>query len=471
MGRRVIVYELNEVPLRIVDAFMGWQPNSFLARRAADFQVWETSCEDEGPLSPWVTWPTLQRGVTDTRHGIRHFGQDLHEIDRRYPPIWSLLCAHGVSTGVFGSLHTYPLPENVARYAFYVPDTFASGPECHPDSLSTFQAFNLAMARESARNVSSDVPWAQALRFLLRAPALGLRAATIGALARQILDERRQPIRRVRRRTYQTVLAFDFFVKLLEQKRPEFCTFFTNHVASSMHRYWAARFPDDYGEFEYPTDWVERFSGEIEFTMGIVDAEVARLAAFVEHNPDYVLWVTSSMGQAPTKARVARTQTYVRKLDRFMARLGFDHSDWEQRPAMDPDVNVVVTPEKTAQFVEAVSKLEVNGSPVRLDERENGFFNIGVVGANVEDLPPYARFGDEQVHFDELGLENVEIEDQAGTSAYHIPEGSLLVFDPRGRGFPGRKRVSTLALAPFLLRNFGAPVPSYMRPDEGFAPF
>ena len=42
------------------------------------------------------------------------------------------------------------------------------------------------------------------------------------------------------RRTYQAGLAFDIFINFLQSTKPAFATFFTNHVASSMHRFWAA---------------------------------------------------------------------------------------------------------------------------------------------------------------------------------------------------------------------------------------
>src|SRR4030095_7594867 len=118
---------------------------------------YETFTEDVSDLSPWKTWPTLHRGVNDEKHFIQDFGQDLADVDREYPPIWHLLAKAGVSTGVCWRLHSYPMPRDLSGYAFYLPDTFAAGSECFPDQLSVFQDFNLRMARESARNVTTDV--------------------------------------------------------------------------------------------------------------------------------------------------------------------------------------------------------------------------------------------------------------------------------------------------------------------------
>ena len=37
-------------------------------------------------------------------------------------------------------------------------------------------------------------------------------------------------------------ILFDAFMSSLIREKPDFCTFFTNHVASSMHRFWEASF-------------------------------------------------------------------------------------------------------------------------------------------------------------------------------------------------------------------------------------
>ena len=106
--KKLILFELNEVPYRVIDEFCRWRPQSCLARLIPRCAQFETYAEDHGHLSPWVTWPTVHRGVIDQRHGIANFGQDLAAADREFPPVWSIVANHGISTGVFGSLHSYP---------------------------------------------------------------------------------------------------------------------------------------------------------------------------------------------------------------------------------------------------------------------------------------------------------------------------------------------------------------------------
>src|ERR1041384_8147474 len=110
--KKVILFELNEVPLRIVQYFIHARPDSTLARLFPRAKKFETVTEDAGELSPWITWPSLHRGVPNSKHYIQNFGQPVDEVDREFPPIWKLLADKGISVGVFGSLHTYPPPKS-----------------------------------------------------------------------------------------------------------------------------------------------------------------------------------------------------------------------------------------------------------------------------------------------------------------------------------------------------------------------
>ena len=65
-----------------------------------------------------------------------------------------------------------------------------------------------------------------------------------------------------------------------------------------------------------------------------------------------------------------------------------------------------------------------------------------------------------------LGLSLIDLQDAAGANAYHIPEGSLIVYDPtRARHrdtFEVTDTLSTVEIAPSILQNFGVERRSYM---------
>jgi hypothetical protein len=135
---KVILFELNEVPYKVIHHFCKLYPESNLAKVLSKGRKYETYAEDFGHLSPWITWPTVHRGVTNEKHFISDFGQDLNEQEKQYPAIWNILAKNKVKVGLFGSLHTYPMPGAMDNFSFYVPDTFAAGSECFPKKLQPF---------------------------------------------------------------------------------------------------------------------------------------------------------------------------------------------------------------------------------------------------------------------------------------------------------------------------------------------
>ena len=142
MSRRIVLFELNEVPWRIVDEFVAAAPHSALARILSTNRCFTSLTADRGHLSPWTTWPTLHRGVNDEQHMIANFGQNRSVADEQFPPVWELLHRAGVPVGICGTLHTYPVPADIKTYSFYLPDTFASSrpltrPSWRPSRRST----------------------------------------------------------------------------------------------------------------------------------------------------------------------------------------------------------------------------------------------------------------------------------------------------------------------------------------------
>jgi hypothetical protein len=463
MPRKIILLEANEIPYQVLDDFVAQAPNSKLAGALPRCHQRTTLAADTCDLSPWITWPTLHRGVNNEAHQILNFGQDLGEIDARYPPIWQLLARNGVSTGVFGPLHSSPLPENVDDFAFFLPDTFAASPESSSPGLTAFQNFNLIMSRDSPRNVSGGVDLGSLFRFLLRAPGLGLRPRTLLSIARQLVDEQSAGWKKTRRRTYQPVLAFDLFIKQLRVHRPQFANFFTNHVASAMHRYWAARYPQQFDDLELGSSWQEQYGGEIDFAMRWLDHMFGRLAAFADRNPEYLLIVASSMGQAAASGSRMDSQLYLRDIGKLMTYAGFDRAEWEQRPSMAPTVSVVIKGDGAARFARFMDTVRIEDEKAKVGAMPGGFFDLCFGQPNLDPLEDCVMIAGKRVAFDEIGFECTKIDDEAGSTGYHVPEGTFYIYDPAdATPKEGRPELLTTEIAPALLRHFGVDIPDYM---------
>ena len=460
---KIIFFELNEVPYKIIHHFCKLYPASNLAKVLAQGRKYETYSEDQGHLSPWVTWPTVHRGVSNDKHFISDFGQDLNDQEKQYPPIWNILSQQGIKVGLFGSLHTYPMPTSPENFSFYVPDTFAAGSECFPKKLETFQHFNLSMARESSRVVSNKIPATEALQFLLKLPDLGFRFKTAAAIAGQLVDEKINKWKVVRRRTYQSVIGFEIFYKQLITKKPDFATFFTNHVASSQHRYWAAAFPEDYENLKLGREWIETYNGEIVYTMKKADQMIGSLLKFVEKNPEYSLWILSSMGQQAVEAREIYTDLFVTNGKKFMDNFQLGTGNYELRPSMVPQFNVQVHVDKRKEFEEKLETLRINGQSIPSRQKADGFYSLDIGLPNLDESKIKIELMGQSIPLLHSGMENVKIQDRCGATAYHIPQGSLLIYDP-ANGMNGKDltNISTKDIAPAILRNFNIAVPEYM---------
>jgi hypothetical protein len=237
-----------------------------------------------------------------------------------------------------------------------------------------------------------------------------------------------------------------------------------------MHRFWAASFPDDYPEMNYPAEWIRTYRAEIDWTMRVTDAMFKRLVKFADRHPEYQVWVTTSMGQAATAANPVETQLYLVDLSKFMSRLGFTPDQWSRRPAMLPQVNLFVVPGLDALLSQRLADVRIGLESVEFRRKDHGFFSIDMGQRNLDESTE-VTFGQERGSLAEWGLQNTEIEDRSGTSAYHIPEGCLFIYDPKDRSVkPRRDSISTLEIAPALLRNFRSEIPSYMLAPSRLAP-
>ena len=212
----------------------------------------------------------------------------------------SSLVSKGYKVGVFGSMHSASLsPEEYKKFSFYVPEAFATSPICNPRSIDNLQRLNLKMSKASARVVKGSLPNLKisllALTSYLKHPFKfnGLKATII-----KLLSEIFNPWKKIRRRSLQSEIFFDVYMDLLIKNKPDFSSFFTNHVASNMHRFWEAKYPSHYPKKISSQKWIKRYQNEIDNAMISTSYFINSLTKFVDENKDYQLWILSSMGQA-----------------------------------------------------------------------------------------------------------------------------------------------------------------------------
>ena len=460
MNPSLLFYELNEVPWRVIDRHVERRPDGHLARLLARSDQYVTHCPDRGELQPWSTWPTLHRGVGNEVHGIEFLNQDLSAA-AAWPPLWRLLADAGVPIGVFGSLQSFP-PETGEHVRFHVPDTFAAASETHPPRYEAFQGFNLRQTGENkavaSRLGAGDV---LAATGLLRS---GIRVSSALRVARHLVGEAREPLYRKRRSLLQPVLAFDVFMDALRRGRPRYATFFSNHVAGIMHRYWKYSFPEDFDP--RPEDGpTERFHARsLDVAMDLFEDQLGALLEFGGRH-GYEIVVCSSMGQEAIDRGEYVPEIRLSDFERFRARLAPDFPV-RMKLAMQPDVafefDSIEDRDRFRARMDALTDeedrrvLEEHYAPAErtLSLKLARSRAVARSGTVLVDGSPTALA--------ELGLETI-VRD-IGT-AYHQPEGVCIW--QRGSGTAdasggARERVDSRRVAPTVLAHFDVARPDYM---------
>lgn len=87
----IVVYELNEVPRKLFDFYGNAFPKSAFAQLRRHSKLFETLTADVGGLSPWITWPTMHRGVSNVDHEISELGQTLTKVNAEFPAVYNIL--------------------------------------------------------------------------------------------------------------------------------------------------------------------------------------------------------------------------------------------------------------------------------------------------------------------------------------------------------------------------------------------
>lgn len=362
---RLVVLEVNEVPLRAIDWWIERHPSSAIAALVDRGSITETVLDETLPrdLYPSQSWASFGMGVPYEKHGVFWYGDPKPS---EYPFYWQAAAAAGRTVGLLGVLHSSPRLEQAAgdRFSFVVPDVFGDDPTTHPPQLESLQELNLRLSRQSARVARlrlgfGDLPGAASFA------RNGVRPRTWLQLGSMAVSVARGRSNKERLRVGQSLLLSDVFEKAISDHDPDLSVMFVNHVASFMHRYWAATFPGDWPNGSgYSEEWTAEHAGELDFAMEALDQIVGRLGALAERT-GRTLILASSMGQqADNQVDTGGSlQAVIRAPERFLAAAGIAPGH-EIRSAMVPQLSVVAR--NAADADEVRSKLAAFVAPGRL---------------------------------------------------------------------------------------------------------
>jgi hypothetical protein len=131
---------------------------------------------------------------------------------------------------------------------------------------------------------------------------------------------------------------------------------------------------------------------------------------------------------------------------------------------MVPQFNVQIHVDKRKEFEDKLATFKINGMVIHSRQKAEGFYSLDIGFPNLEESKIKIELMGQIIPLEHSGMENVKIQDRCGATAYHIPQGVLMIYAPI-RGLNGNDvvTISTTEIAPTLLRNFNIAVPEYMK--------
>ncbi len=487
-GRSVLFFELNEAEKHFLEAFVaqGKLPNfarmldgGALMRtkvpgwNAGDSKAWRA-------ISPWIIWPSVYTGMQPHDHGIVGFGQDTRSIQGKC--VWDVLDANGISTGILGSLMSYP-PRTSGAGAYYVPESLADTADCFPEDARALQEFCVFSARNYSESFSG-ARTATAVKLLLRTRKSGVRTGTLWKTLRQMPAEMLHGASAVPERAMlHSYLTRDAFWTLYERTRPSYASVHMNHVAYMQHRYWRAAEPERFRADLSATDqrffksvaerqtYEEKFSKWIERSFVYSDAFLGEVLERVDDRT--VVLVGTALGQRPFDPVTDIHNPVVRLVNAEELFDSIGMKNYAVLHQMNPDLTVNMPDEETARFTErAIAGLWVQEEEPLFTVQRRGaqvFCELNMPQRSKPDERFVIRHRERPEFRADFARHISEHPTNDQSTAHHKDSGWLLAWCKGGRITEAEQVIRVTDIAPTILSLYGIPPQPWMAPDSCIA--
>lgn len=456
LRRKILLLEINEIPWRVIDKFKNdnrfTNINLFFSK-SKNFTTIVTDINQNPPteklvhglsrdnvpvvinsdeLSPWVTWPAFHRGMSSKNHKIKFLGQDVSTFQGK--PIWQEFLERGHSIGLCGSLQSWP-PLNPGDGGFYIPDTFAHNEKCIPEYVEPFQKFNLDQVQKNGLVIREKGSFSPELFGLLTSlPKLGLTANTVLKIVSQIALEVFNKKHIARRPVFQCVLFWDIFKKLYNVNNPPaFSTFFTNHFASLIHRYWCDIFPEDFDGDINTKNKLSHYE-IVMYGLKIIDEMLGEVIQFCGINPDIAVVFASSMGQDAIKYTAFEGYSAeLENIDKLFSWFNIKKNEYKPQLAMVPQFAIeVLNPKVKEKIVNSVNGcFTVSGNKLFTVEEAGNTLSITIHTPPLCDI----EAGEFMYKADDKTRQNISWQESGiimhkldAATGYHVPEGIMAFY-------------------------------------------
>lgn len=287
-----IVFEVNEIPLCVLEKYVSNKPSSNIAK--LQHRV-ITSANDlpEEELYPSQTWASINTGKCFNEHKVKWFSDSLAFEDL----YWNKIQKTGKKVSIVGSLHTSPAEIFLTKdhnFVCFLPDFFSNDNKTYPQNFQAFQEFNIKVTDENRRFSNLSLLWSAFKSFLAKPSFINWGLNNFLAIKQIVyIVISSILINKERLRLAQFSLSCSIFFNSL-RKKPDLAIIFTNHVASMMHRYLHAYIEPQSNP--YDEHWNKKHNKEVEFSIDLLDEWLGKIMDDSDIDASKII-ILSSMGQ------------------------------------------------------------------------------------------------------------------------------------------------------------------------------
>lgn len=306
------------------------------------------------PMESPALWTSIATGLPQEKHGVTGFFAT--RADLAAPRVWDVAAGHGLRTGLYAWLVTWPIHDT---FAFVIPSWMARSPETWPPEYACVQELKLDQDRYGGPARPGRALWECARRG---ARLQGVRRLA-GFLARDrwgLSEEERLAAKMLA----EVRLETDVFLALLRRFNPDIATFTLYGTDKLAHRFWHYMDPQAFPGMEWAghatlpsaiTDYYQE-----------ADRALGRIRGALPDKTHILLLSDHGM-----KADPAAPRQFFADAPRLLEAIGaapfFRYSTIQRKIVLDP---VISDPGLTQTTVERLRRIRFPGSPDPVFEAE-----------------------------------------------------------------------------------------------------
>ena len=428
---KIFIFELNEISPAILKKYNKTYPNSSISKFTKTSLNITTVADDieEKKLYPAQSWASINSGKPYKVHKIKWY----NDTKRNCSHLWDDISINH-SIGLVNVLHSSDY-KNKSSFNYFISDPYKKNEKTIPSSLNGFQRFKNNQTFKSYRVSKLKITFKELkdiLTFLFK-----IRPITYLRILKILFDIKFKK-QKERLRNVDFLLHFDIFLWALKNKDSKINVFFTNHIASQIHRYIGAILPNNKVRKIFGKKWIKKNSNEVFYSMHLFDKNFKKFKKKFFNKNDTIVFV-SSMGQGIIRNYDDQhCIKYVSDKEKFFKKYFNDKFNYQILGSMSPQLTIKMKNLKEIKYaLKELKKNDISKVFKHFDSRQN----ILTISVSFENLD-HVNIGKNKYSLKDIGV-SMSLDDTQNTGK-HIKEGIFLINSPMQSKINLKNKISYL---------------------------